>query len=221
MRSGNLGATAQNGIGQSPSWGNALSGLGAGLFGLFGAQNPAQSAMPYEQQSLNQLPAYYQPYMNSGQTALGNVGNTASQLMQNPGEMLNQIGSNFHSSPGFNFAMRQAMMGGNQSAAAGGMAGSPEAQQLNQQMAGNLANQNYYNYTNQAQGLLGQGLGSEQGLAGLGFGAASGLGQNISDIMNNQAMMQYAGQMGQNQTQGSGLGSLLGGIGSIGSLFGL
>lgn len=200
---------------QSGMLGGALGGVGSGLFGMFGSQNPASSAMPYEQQGMNQLPGYYQPYMQGAQGMQPGMSNTLSGLMSNPGGALNQIGSNFHSSPGFNFAMRQAMMAGNQSMGAGGMAGSPEAMQYNQGTATNLANQNYYNYTDQAQGLLGQGLQGGLGMYGIGANAANNLGQNMSDMFNNEAMMKYAGTQQQNQNQGAGLGGLLGGIGSI------
>ncbi len=189
-----------------------LGGAGGGYFNdiensIF--PNAANGAMPYEQQALNQMPGYYQPYMNAGQSMLNPLMSQYSQLMNNPGGMMNQIGSQFHSSPGFNFAMRQAMMGGNQASAAGGMAGSPMANQQNQQMATNLANQNYYNWMGNALGMYGQGLQGAQGMAGMGAGMANNFGTNMADILNNQADISYAGQANQNQETGGLIGDIM------------
>lgn len=201
-----LGNSMQQGM-----LGGQLGSMASGLFGM-NAQNPAQSAMPYEQQAMNQLPQYYQPYMDAGKGALSNLQPQYQNLMSNPGGMLNQMGQSFHQSPGFQFALNQAMRGANQASAAGGMAGSPQAQQQNMGIATQLGNQDYYNWLNQARGMYGAGLEGEQGLAGMGMQASTGLGQNISDILNNMATMQYAGQQQQNQNQGSGLGGLFGGL---------
>lgn len=202
----------------TPNWMQGLmggAGIGAGLYGMFGAQNPAQAAMGPEQNAINELPGYYNPYINAGQGALGNLQGQYGQLLNNPGGMLNQIGSNFHASPGFNFAVKNAMLGSNRGMAAGGLAGSPANTAQNEQLGTQLANQNYYQWLGNATGLYNQGLGGEQGLAGMGFNAASGLGQNMADIYNNMAQMQYGGTQYQNQNQGGGLGSLIGGIGSL------
>lgn len=172
--------------------------------------NAANNAMPYEQQALNQMPQYYQPWINAGQAEMNPLQQQYSQLMNNPGGMLNQIGSNFHASPGFNFAMQQALMGANQGAAAGGMAGSPQQSQYNQQLATQMGNQNYYNWMNQATGLYGQGLQGAQGMYGLGANMANNLGTNIGDILNNQADIAYAGQANQNQETGGLLGDIFG-----------
>ena len=107
------------------------------------------------------------------------------------------------------------MQQGNRAMGAGGLAGSGANQIQNQQTATGLANQNYYNYLQNAEGMFGQGLQGEQGLAGMGLGAANNLGQNMGDIYNNMANMQYAGTQQQNQNMGSGLGGLFGGLGGL------
>lgn len=222
---GGLGSSANQGSSnfdwgnflQSGMMGGALGGIASGLFGI-GAENPADAAMPYEQQAMSQLPQYYQPYMDAGKSALSNLMPQYQNMMTNPGGMLNQMGQGFHQSPGFQFALNQALRGANQASAAGGMAGSPQAMQQNMGIATQLGNQDYYNWLNQARGMFGAGLQGEQGLANMGMQASTGLGQNISDILNNMANMQYAGQQQQNQNQGAGMGGLFGGIGTIASM---
>jgi len=102
------------------------------------------------------------------------------------------------------------MMGSNNAAAAGGMAGSPQNSQQNMQLATNLGNQDYYNYMGNAMNAYGMGLQGAQGMMNQGYDASNQLGQNMSDIMNNQAMLQYSGQADQNQETGGLLGDIAG-----------
>lgn len=246
----------------------AMGALGAGLGQLLGnQQSAAGAAMPYLNQMGSTLSPYYQPYINAGNQALGGMQGQASQLtgmlpglqsqyagtnqmgqgamsaytnmMNNPGQTVNNIGASYHQSPGYQFALQQAMGAGNNQAAAGGMIGTPAAQQQQMQTASGLANQDYYNwfgnamnmYGQGAQGasnLYGQGLQGQQGLYGqglntlgslgqMGYGASSGLAQNLGIALNNQAGLAYAGQNAQNQAQGQGWGSMLGGAASMAS----
>lgn len=196
--------------------GSALTGIGAGLGDLFGGyQNPANAAMPYLNNIQQQLPGYFQPYMQAGQNALGPLQQQYSSLMSNPAGMMNQIGAGYHQSPGYQFQLQQGENASNQAAAAGGMGGTPMAQYNSGQFASGLANQDYYNYMKQALGQYGMGLQGEQGLAGLGYQASSGLGEDMATLAGAQAQLAYSGQQNQNEQQGGGWGSLLGGLGSL------
>ena len=124
------------------------------LFG--GGKNPANSAMPYLNQIPGQTQQYQQPWYQAGQNQLPELESQYGQLMNDPGGRMNQIGESFHESPGFKFALQQALQGGNHAAAAGGMAGSPQHEQQNMQLATDLGNQEYNNWM---LGLLGDGEG--------------------------------------------------------------
>lgn len=222
MRYDNTGVPFSGGLGASEASGAPTSGTsfnpmgmlgGAGIGGMIGSLfggSPSGAANQY----LNQLPGaispYMQPYMQAGGQAIGNLGQQYGNILSNPGGALNQIGAGFHQSPGFQFALNQAMRGAGQAAAAGGMAGSPAAQQQAMQTATQLGNQDYYNWLNQATGLYGQGLQGEQGLAGLGMQGATNMSNLIANQLQNQAAMAYAGQAAQNQGMGD-IGSMLGG----------
>lgn len=182
-----------------------FSGMGSAFF-----NNPSDSAMPYYQQAQSQLPQYFMPWMQGGENAMNQLNPLYSQMTQNPGQMLNQIGSNYHASPGFQFALNQALKSSNQQANAGGMAGSPMNQQQNMQMATNIGNQDYYNYLNQATGMFGQGLQGLQGEMNLGAQAGMGLGENMASLLASQGNMAYAGQANQNQATGGLFGDLAG-----------
>lgn len=196
--------------------GLGATGLGAGLGGLFGGNsNPADAANPYLQQIPGAISPYYNPYMNAGNQALPQLQGQYNNLLNNPGGFLNQIGSQYQQSPGFQFALQQALKGSNQAMAAGGMAGSPEAMQQAEQVGTQLGNQDYYNWLQQATGMYGQGLQGEQGLAGMGFGAASGMADQVAQALAQQGAYAYQGQAAQNQASGSNFGNILGGAGML------
>src|ERR1700741_4030115 len=92
------------------SMGSAGGLLGAGLGGLMGDwQNPADSANDYFNQIPDMLKKYMSPYIDAGNKMGGLLQGQYGNLLNNPGGMLNQIGQNYHQSPGFQFALQQAL----------------------------------------------------------------------------------------------------------------
>lgn len=187
-----------------------------GLFD-FMYNDPSKDAQKY----LNRIPStvkpYYDPYIQAGQRQLPMLEQQYGQLMNDPGGRLNEIGGSFQQSPGFQFALQQALQGANQGAAAGGMAGSPMAQQQNMGIATQLANQDYYNWLNQATGMYGQGLSGSQGLYNSGMGASDALAQLLAGGLGSQASLGYAGGANRNMM---GLGTLGAIGGTLGSFWG-
>lgn len=191
-------------------------GMGLGIADMFSNwNNPASGAQQY----LNQIPGkvgqYYNPYIQQGQAAYGGLNNQYNQMMNSPGNFINNIGSQYQQSPGFKFALQQALQGANQGAAAGGMAGSPQNQQQNMGIATNMANQDYYNWLNTALGQQNIGLQGEQGIYNTGYNASSNMANAIGNALAGQAGLSYAGQAAQNQHDQEGLGAFLGGLGGI------
>lgn len=202
------------------NWGSAmgigglLGGALGNMFGGYSGPDPSS----YYGQIPGQITKYMQPYLSAGAGALGPLQQQLGQLTQNPGQMLNQIGGQYHQSPGFNFALNQALRGANQASAAGGMAGSPMAQQQNMGIATQLGNQDYYNWLNQATGLYSQGLGGLQNMAGMGAGVAQGASEDIAQSLAQQAQAAQIAQMQQAQQSG-GMGGLLGALAGLGMHF--
>jgi hypothetical protein len=226
--------------------GNQIGAMGGGLLGaglgqfLGNWQNPVNQAGNTLNQIPGQMGQYYNPYISAGNQALPQLQQQYNQLlgglpdlqqqygnaMSNPGGVYNQIQSGYQQSPGFQFALKQALAGSNNANAAGGMAGSPMAQQQNMQVASGLASQDFNNYMQNALGVYGMGLQGEQGLYNEGLGGLGGLGQlgynasnemanNLGQSLLSKSMLQYAGQNAQNQNQGSMWGALGGGLGSL------
>jgi hypothetical protein len=197
-----------------------VGSLGAGLAGLiFGnGPNPANTAMPYLNNISQVNQKYLNPYNQMGQGAMSNLSGVYGNILSNPGAFMNQIGSNFHQSPGFQFSMNQAMNAANNAQAAGGMAGTPQNTQTNMTLATQLGNQNYYNYMQNAMGLFGQGMQGEQGLAGMGLQSADAMATNESMADEEKAQLAYEGQAGQNQAKGQMYNNLFSGMGDLMSI---
>lgn len=182
---------------------------------MFSGKNPADSAMPY----LNQIPGetqqYQQPWYEAGKSQIPGLQDQYSQLMNDPGGKMNKIGEGFKESPGFKFAMQQALQGGNHAAAAGGMAGSPQHEQQNMQMATDLGNQEYGNWMKNALGMYGQGLQGSQGMANQGQQAGQSMADMIAQTLAQQANLSFNGQQQQNQNKSDMWGNVFKGAGSL------
>jgi hypothetical protein len=194
------------------------------LSNMFGGgyKNPADSAMPYLNQIQGQTQGYQQPlpFFDAGKSQLPGLQNQYGQLLNDPGGRINKIGESFHESPGFKFALQQALQGGNHAAAAGGMAGSPQHEQQNMQLATDLGNQEYNNWMHNALGEYNQGLQGSQGMANQGQQAGKSMADMIAQTLAQQGNLAFNGQQQQNQNQSDMWGNIFKGAGSLWSMFG-
>lgn len=206
------------------AWSAGTYGLGKSAINLgkdalgMNQQNPADAAMPYMNKVPSTISPYYQPYINMGNQAAPQYQQQTQNLINNPAGMMNQIGAGYHESPGYAWQLHQGLNAANQSAAAGGMQGSPMAQQNAMGTAEGLANQDYYNYLGGALGQYNKGYEGLGNQVTQGYGASNELATNLAQSLMNQANLAYQGGVNQNQQNNSmwsGIGSLLGGIGSV------
>lgn len=197
-----------------------LGTLGSGIGGLTGGgKNPFEGANKYLEQIPGATGKYLDPYSNAGTGALGNLQGQYNSLLGGPGKKLNEIGGDYQQSPGFKFALDQALGGAGRAAAAGGMAGSPMHEQTNMSTATGLANQDYNNWMNNALGLYGKGLSGSEGMANMGLQAGTSMADNIAQMLAQQGQMKFAGDASKNQS--NPWGNVLGGAGMLaGSMFG-
>jgi hypothetical protein len=193
-------------------------GMFDSIFGS-GGSDPSKKAMPYLQQVPGTVTPYYQPYINAGGSALNTLQGQYNNLINNPGGELNQIGSSYQQSPGYQFSLQQALYGANNASAAGGMAGSPQGIQNDETLATNLANQDYYNYLNHALGLYGMGIQGEQGLNQMGYGASDALAKELSRNLYSEAGLEYGGQASKNASKQGLFGGLAGDATGLGMAY--
>lgn len=200
----NLGGIAQG-----------LGKIGSGIFGLSNNKNPADEANQYISQIPGQANQYNMPYWDYGRRQLPNLENEYNLAIHNPGERYNQIGESFQQSPGFKFAMQQALQGAGHAAGVNGMYGSPEHEQQNMQLATDLANQDYYNYMNGATDLYKTGLGGAQGIMNTGANAGNNMADMIAAALAQQGSNAAIGQMQKNQNQSGALSNIVSGLGNL------
>jgi hypothetical protein len=199
---------------EGAGWGSLLGGL----FGQGQGSNPADAANPYMNQIAPLLQQYMSPYTQMGQRLMPQLEQQYQNLMQNPGQMQKQMGAGFQQDPGYQWNVDQATKAANQSAAAGGMLGSPQNQQQSATMVSGLANQNYQNYLNNNMGMYGMGLQGMNGMFNTGFNAAQSLSGDLARALESQANLAYAGQNNKNQQQGGmfgGIGEVIGGLSGL------
>jgi hypothetical protein len=187
-------------------------------------KNPANAAMPYLQQTMGKVSPYYQPFIDTGTGAMNQLYGNAQQLATPGGatDILNQMGQGFSMNPGQQQAMQNATTAANQSAAAGGMAGSPSSQLALANQINNMSYSDYNDYMNQALGLYGMGNQDLGDLTHLGYQASDQMGDDWMKNLSEQAGLSYAGVANQNKMkamQAQQASGLLGGLGSaLGSL---
>lgn len=190
-----------------------LGDIGSAVGGLFG-KNPYSSGMDYLKQIPGTIKPYYQPYINSGRTALHELMPQYNQMINNPNQLYSKFGQGFQQSPGYQFQVDQATKAANSAAAAGGMLGTPAEQQELAGTVSGLANQDFYHYLSQIMGLYGGGLEGLGHINDMGYNASNELAQSLGNLLTGQAgygMGQSAYRTGQMQDLGGLIGNLLSG----------
>ena len=209
-----------------PDWLSQALGIGGGLgvaaggaYNAFGnkGKSPGDAANKYLDQIPGQTKPYYQPYMDAGGKALGDIQGQYGDLLN--GNKQNQLGENFKESPGYKYQLQQALQGGNNAAAAGGMLGTPQHAEQNQALATNLASQDYNNYIKNQMDLYGKGLGGEEHLNDQGYDANKSYSDQLAQVMGQKAQNAYSDTEAANKNKAGGLSDIFSGIGTAGATY--
>lgn len=192
-----------------------IGGLATGIAGLFGmgGKNPADAGMKYLNQIPGQTQPYYQPYMDAGKGALSDLQNQYKDLLG--GNVQNRLGENYKESPGYQFALQQALNASNNAHAAGGQLGIPAHEQANMGIAQGLAAKDYNDYIQNQLGLYGQGLQGEQGINQMGYNANTGFADLLANLGSAKAQYGAAGADWKNQQNKDAWSNIFGGFGSL------
>jgi hypothetical protein len=198
---------------------SGIGGIGAGLLGMQNQSNPYDAASQYYNKIPGAVSPLYAPYQQAGQGALKQLQGQYGSLINDPGAMYNRVASGYQQSPGYNWQLNQGLNAANNAAAAGGMLGSPQHQQQSATVAEGLANQDYYNYLQNALGSqqhqYGLGLEGLQGLNTQGYGANDQLANIMYSMLAGQGQNAFAGQAAENQNEGTQWGNIFGGLSSL------
>ncbi len=128
--------------------------------------------------------------------------------MENPAEFMNAMGQQYQKSPGFDWNMKQGQAGIANANAAGGMAGTPQHEQQNAEMATGLASKDFNEYMQRIMGGMQLGAQGTQGLINQGGQMSSDLATNLAQALMSKSNLKYAGQNNQNQMTGQLIGNI-------------
>lgn len=194
-----------------------LASMAGGLFGMLGKKkNPADAANKYLNQIPGQMEGYYQPYQQAGGKALDTLQSEYGQLLNNPGEKFNQLGAGYKQSPGYQFALQQALNAGGNASAAGGMLGTPQHEQQSMETAEGLASKDYEDYINHILGMYQGGLGGTQGIEEQGYNANKDMANVRGSVLGQQAQNAFTGQQGANASRAQDWANIFGGAAAAG-----
>lgn len=197
---------------------SGLGNLAGGLFGLFNQKNmpnPADKAMPY----LNKIPGVakeqFGSWIGPATGMMPGMNDLYTNMMQNPGEFFNKIGSGYKSSPGYQYALKEALGAIDNAQAAGGMAGSPQHQKLAAEEAESIASRDFQNYINNVLGIEKTGLAGGESTLGRGFEGSKSLADILASTLSSQAQYAYEGQNAENEANQHNWSNIFSGASSV------
>lgn len=189
------------------------------LSSIFGSgnNNPANKAMPYFQQIPGIAHQTYDPYVQQGQEAGKIAQGQYSQMAQDPTAFINHLMEGYKPSEGYQYNQKEMMNAANNSAAAGGMVGTPQDQIGREKLTQGLLSQDMQQWLNNLMGAQGVGLQGEQNMYNTGAQASGAMGSDIMNAMGTQGSLAFQGQANQNQSRNDLLKAFMGGAGAIGA----
>ena len=165
------------------------------IFGGGHHNTPMKAAQPYFQNAENETHKNYDPYALEGREASTNLNQTYKSLMEDPQAFIDKITAGYEPSKQYQFNKDLLTKELRNTAAAGGVAGTP-MDQLNQaSQVQNLLSQDQQQYFQNALGVFKQGLAGQEGTATRGYDATKG----INDVTTGSQLTQ--GKMAFDQTQ--------------------
>lgn len=189
--------------------------VGGGLWNQFHpGKNPADTANEYIDQIPGQTKPYYSPYMDAGKGALEDLQNQNKGLLG--GTTQNDLGASYKESPGYKFALEQALQGSNNAYAAGGQLGLPQHMQSNMEQAQGIAAKDYNDYMNRQTDLYKTGYGGTQDINKQGFDANKSYADQMAQALAQKGAYGFMGQQGKNSENAKNNSSIWSGLGMIG-----
>jgi hypothetical protein len=160
-------------------------------FYMWERDDPEKEANKY----LGQIPGvehqYYDPFVQSGQEAGGMLKGQYGSMLNDPTGFINKILAQYKQSPGAQYQTGLVAKGIGNTAAAGGFAGTPEAQRQYAQSASDISSQDMQQFLQNALGVYGTGLSGEQDIYGKGFTASGSLADALASVLGSQGGLAF------------------------------
>lgn len=188
------------------------------LFGGGKKMNPSAEANKY----LNQIPQIghnaYDDYIKQGKESGTNVHGQYEDLLNDPQGFINKIMGGYQPSEGYQFQKGQLEKQLGNTAAAGGIAGTPQDQMNQGQAIQGLLSQDQQQWLSNILGVYGQGLQGEQGEATQGYNASEGLGGLLGNNLASQGGLAFQGAQQNNADRTSMINSWIKALGQGGAM---
>lgn len=201
------------------SWLSNLFGGGHGGGG--GSSNPMGAANQY----LDKIPQighdYYDPYITQGSTAGQTAQKQYDTMTNDPAGFINRLMEQYKPSEGYQFQKGQLEKEMGNTAAAGGIAGTPLDQMNQAQGVQGLLSQDMQQFLSNVLGQHKEGLAGEEGVSERGFNASKSLADLLGGALNQQGGLAFQGAQQKNSDRNSMLGALAKALGmGAGAFFG-
>ncbi len=193
-----------------------LGGGGMGLFGGGSSQNPADAASPYLQQIPGVAHKAYDPYIQRGQEAGGVLSGALDPMAQDPTGYLEKLMQSYRPSRAYQMQQEAMTRAAGNTAAAGGMRGTPSDISGEARITDRLMGQDMQQWLQNVMGIQRTGIGGEQNLYGTGFGASRAEEGDLSNVLGTQAQLAFQGSREEAKRKQDEFGGLLSALGSIG-----
>jgi hypothetical protein len=170
------------------SW---LSKLFGGGHGGSNSGTPMTSANQY----LNQIPGVahqgYDPYVTAGLDASGKTKSAYESMMEDPTGFINKLMEGYKPSEGYQFQKEELTKELGNTAAAGGIAGTPQDQMNQGAGVQKLLSGDMQQFLQNVLGRYDLGLTGEEGVATRGFDASSKLTDALGSALNQQGGLAF------------------------------
>lgn len=171
-------------------------------------EDPQKEANKYLSQIPGTQEKYLNPFISAGQTA-GNTLSGEYGKMLDPTDFINQIMSKYTMSPAAKYQSGLLTKGIANTAAAGGYAGTPEAQRQYAETANNVMSGDMQQFLQNALGVYGTGLSGEQDIYGKGFTASGDLADALSSVLGSQGGLAFQSGTQSNMDRQAFMNALL------------
>lgn len=182
-----------------------MAGIAQGLAGNSG--KPYQDASNTYQKYIDQAGNNFNPYIQGGQSAFGNMGNALNK-MSDPQAFMKNIMSGYSQSPNAQFETQYGMQAQNNAASASGMLGSGASQKAAADYAQQVTSRDMQNYLQNILGVNSQYLQGLGQMSNTGMQGAQGMAGLYGDLGKAQAEAAYGKANQQQADQSSGIGGM-------------
>lgn len=163
-------------------------------------------------QYLNQIPGVahqgYDPYVTAGQDASGKTKSQYEELMNDPTGFINKLMESYKESDSYGFQKDRLTKEMGNTAAAGGIAGTPLDQMNQAEGIQGLLSKDMQQYLQNALGVYGTGLQGEEGVASRGFDASGKLTDALGGGLNQQGGLAFQNSQQNNSDKNGWLQAL-------------